>query len=190
MKKSLIVLFFILKTTFFAFGGGNALFPFIRQEAVVKYKWLTEKEFEKLVITTNMIPGPSVVESLSFISMKVLGKWRGAIIAIIGILPHILFALGLLIIAETFLPTKYLFVINASVMPVIIGVLIAFSWRFIKTSNKEIATPLMIVLVVFTISFSLFVPSPWNIPAIIMVGIIILMIIVEYIKLHKKKGDK
>jgi chromate transport protein ChrA len=35
---SLKVLYFILKSTFMAFGGGNALFPFMRQEAVVKNK--------------------------------------------------------------------------------------------------------------------------------------------------------
>ncbi|NQZ65996.1 MAG: chromate transporter [Mycoplasmatales bacterium] len=187
--KSLKVLLFLLRTTFMAFGGGNALFPFIRKEAVVKNKWLTEKEFDKLVVTTNMIPGPSVVESLSYISMKVLGPLKGAIITLIGILPHILFALGLLIIAQEFLPKKYLFVINVSVIPVIIGVLLAFTWRFVKISNKEIGFPKMMGLLIFTIIFSLFVPSPWNITAFVMIGVIIFTMIFEYFKI-KKEGKK
>ena len=187
MKKYLTIILFIFRTTFLAFGGGNALFPFIRQEAVLKHKWLTEKEFEHLVVTTNVIPGPSVVESLSYIAMKVLGPIRGAITAIIAILPHVLFALGILITAELFLPSKYLFVINVSVMPVIIGVLIAFAWRFIKLSNKEIGIPIMVAIIIFTMAFCLFVPSPWNIPAIVMIGIILLTFIFEYFKLKKEK---
>lgn len=186
--KSLKVLIFILRSTFMAFGGGNALFPFIRREAVGKHNWMTSKEFDKLIITTNMIPGPSVVESLSYIAMKVLGPFKGALITIIGILPHILFALGIYIVAQEYLPEEYLFVINVSVMPVIIGVLLAFAWRFIKVSNKEISTPLMIGLIIFTVGFSLFIPSPWNIPAIVMVAVIALTMIFEFFKLKKEKG--
>ncbi len=184
--KSLKVLFFLLKTTFMAFGGGNALFPFIRKEAVEKNKWLSEKEFDKLVVTTNMIPGPSVVESLSYISMKVLGTFKGAVITLIGILPHILFALGLLILAEKFLPTNYLFVVNVSVIPVIIGVLLAFTWRFVRASEKEIGFPKMLGLLIFTVSFSLFVPSPWNITAFVMIGVIFLTIVFEYFKIRRE----
>ena len=189
MKKFFSVVGFLLKTTFMAFGGGNALFPFMRQEAVIKRKWLTDKEFDKLIVTTNMIPGPSVVESLSFISMKVLGKFKGALAAIVGILPHILFALGIFIIAQEYLPEKYLFVINVSVMPVIIGVILAFAWRFIKISNKEIGIPLMLGLLIFTVSFSLFIPSPWNIPAFVMVGVILFVLIFEFAR-HKKKDKE
>lgn len=188
--KSLKVLIFILRSTFMAFGGGNALFPFIRKEAVTKHRWMTEKEFDKLIITTNMIPGPSVVESLSYVAMKVLGPWKGAIVTIVGILPHILFALGIYIIAQTYLPIEYLLVINVSVMPVIIGVLLAFSWRFIKVSNKEISTPLMIALIIGTSAFSIFIPSPWNIPAIVMIVVIALTMTFEYFKLKKNKGAK
>lgn len=187
--KSLKVFLFILKCTFMAFGGGNALFPFIREEAVKRHRWLTDKEFDHLVITTNMIPGPSVVESLSFVSMKVLGPIKGAIITLIGIFPHIIFALGLYIIAQEFLPEKYLFVINVSVMPVIIGVLLAFSWRFIKISNKEISMPFMLGLVIFTIGFTVFIPTPWNIPAIVMIGVILLTFLFEFVKLRRIKKD-
>ncbi len=179
---SLKVLYFILKSTFMAFGGGNALFPFMRQEAVVKNKWLTEKEFDKLIIATNMIPGPSVVESLSYISMKMLGKWKGAIIALLGILPHVLFALTILIFTQKYIPSNYLYVINVSVMPVIIGLLLSFSIRFIKLSKKEIGIPLMISLIIFSIAFSLFIPTPWNIPAIFMIFIIIITLIYGYFK--------
>lgn len=183
------VLIFILRSTFLAFGGGNALFPFMRKEVVAKHKWMTEKEFDKLIITTNMIPGPSVVESLSFISMKLLGPFKGGVIALLGILPHILFALGLFIIAQEYLPEQYLLVVNVSVMPVIIGVLLAFAWRFIKLSNKEIGFPLMFALIIFTIGFSVFVPTPWNIPAIVMVVVIIATLSFEFIKSKKLGGE-
>lgn len=190
MKKYLEVIFFILKVTFLAFGGGNALFPAIRKYAVKKKKWITDNEFEKLMITTNMIPGPSVVESLSYISMRVLGPIKGAIACLIGIFPHILFSFGVFLLCQTYLPEEYLYVVNVSIMPVIIGVLLAFSFRFLKISQKELQAPLMIGLIILTISFSLFVPSPWNIPAFVMVGVIIIVFIYEMVKNKKKVGDK
>ena len=176
---------FILKCTFVGFGGGNALFPIIKKEAVDKRKWLSKKEFDNLVIATNMIPGPSVVESLSYIAMKQLGRVKGTICTILAILPHIMFAFGLWILAEEYLPVKYLVVLSASVMPVIIGILIAFGIRYIKMSNKELSLPIWIALFLVTISFTLFIPAPWNIPAFVMLGVIILTLIISKIKSSK-----
>lgn len=162
--------------------------PVIRKEAVNNNKWLTSEEFDKLVIATNMIPGPSVVESLSYIAMKVLGKTKGMLITTLAILPHVLFAFTLFVLADKFLPTNYLYVISFSVMPVIIGILIVFGFRYIKMANKELAAPLWILLFIFTIAFTLFVPAPWNIPAIVMVAVIVMTFLISFIK--EKKGGK
>lgn len=190
MKKMWEVFIFILKCTFVGFGGGNALMPIIKKEAVDKKKWLDEKEFDNLVITTNMIPGPSVVETLSYISMKQLGKIKGAIVALLAILPHVLLFIGLFVLAEKFLPQNYLIVISASVMPVIVGILIAFGIRYIKMSKKEMPFYIWFSLFIFTLCFTIFIPSPWNIPAIVMVAVIFLVFIFAWIKTRKQKGEQ
>lgn len=185
MKKILQVIWFILKSTFIAFGGGNALMPYIRTLAVKKYKWVTDTEMDEIIITTNAIPGPNVVETLSYISMKVLGRTKGAIVALFAILPHIFFALGLYIIAIEYLPKEYLFVINVSVIPVIIGVLLSFFVRYWKISKKEIGLPLLIGLMILTCGFNIFIPTPWNIPAIIMVSVMLIVLTVNMIQTRR-----
>jgi chromate transporter len=45
-----------------AFGGPAAHIPVIRQEVVLKRKWLTEQEFLDLLSVTNLIPGPNSTE--------------------------------------------------------------------------------------------------------------------------------
>ncbi|WP_429996442.1 chromate transporter, partial [Mycoplasmopsis bovis] len=62
------VLWFIIFTSFIGFGGGNALLPIFKRYSVDKYRWLSEKEFEENVILTNMLPGASVIEALSYIA--------------------------------------------------------------------------------------------------------------------------
>lgn len=160
--------------------------PIIKKEAVDKRGWLTIKEFDNLVISTNMIPGPSVVETLSYIAMKQLGRVQGTICAILAILPHIMMAFGIWIIAEKYLPTKYLVVVSVSVMPVIIGILISFGIRYIKMANKELSLPLWLALFIVTVTFTLFIPSPWNIPAFVMIGVIVITLSISILK----KGGK
>lgn len=183
------VFLFILKCTFVGFGGGNALMPVIKKEAVDRKKWLDDKEFDNLVITSNMIPGPSVVEALSYISMKQLGKFRGALIALVAILPHIMMFVALFVVAEEFLPVAYLYTIAASVMPVIVGILIIFGWRYIKQTKKELPFWVWFSIFIFTMCFTLFVPSPWNIPAIVMVLVIFCIFVYSFFT-RKKGGDK
>lgn len=187
--KSLRVFLFILKCTFIGFGGGNALMPVIKKEAVDKHKWLTLKEFDNLVISTNMIPGPSVVEALSFVAIKQLGKIKGAIITLLAVLPHVMMALGLFIIADRFLPKAYLIVLSASVMPVIVGILIAFGLRYIKASNKQIYLPVWLAIFVFTLAFTLFIPAPYNIPAIVMIFVIVIVFLISFFKEKRKTNQ-
>ena len=176
------VLFFILKVTFLGYGGGNALMPIIRKFAVIKNEWLTDEEFDDVVISSNMIPGPSVIEALSYVSIKKLGKLWGTIATIIGILPHLIFALSIFILSTYFLPNKYLWIINVAIMPIIVSILILFIIRYIKQSRKELSLPMMIFLILFSFIFCFFIPVPYNIPAIVMIFAIFFIFIFELFK--------
>lgn len=186
MKKIIEMIGFMLKVTFLGFGGGNAMNGIIKREAVENKKWITEDEFDKLVITTNLIPGPSVVEFLSFISMKQLGKVTGALVSFFAILPHLVFALGVYLLMDTFLPMKYILIINVAVMPVIVAALISFSIKYFKDSKKNLGIGVTLSLAFATMSFCLFVPSPYNIAAFVMIFVLLMVIIVGLIKAKRE----
>ncbi|WP_033161426.1 chromate transporter [[Mycoplasma] collis] len=184
------VFFFIIKCTFVGFGGGNAIMPVIREFAVKKYKWLTDEEFNEALIACNLIPGPAVIEILSYVSIKQLGKIKGILVVLLAVLPHVSLAMVLYYFA-TFLPNKYLYVINVGVISALIGIIFAFAYRFLKSSFSQLNIIVWISLFLFTLFFCLFVPSPFNIPAIPLILIILVIFILEFIKLkNKKKGDK
>ncbi|VEU68494.1 chromate transporter [Mycoplasmopsis pulmonis] len=186
------VLLFILKATFIGFGGGNALMPIIKKIAVDQRKWISQEDFDNAVIVTNMIPGPSVVEMLSFVAIKTIGKTKGMIVTLLGILPHVLMAFGLFFALNS-LPEKYVYVFHISVLSVILALLILFGWRYLKMSQKELSFPIWFGLFSFTLAFSFFVPTPYNIASLIMVAVIVFVFIFELIKSKikdKRKKDE
>ncbi|MGL4948692.1 MAG: chromate transporter [Mycoplasma sp.] len=177
-----VVLLFIIKISFIGFGGGNAMFPIIKKEAVDKHKWITSKELDNIVITTNMLPGASVPEAISYISISVLGKAKGIAVTVLGLIPHIMLFFALFALGIEFVPMKYLNIIYVAVMPVIIATLIHFVIRYIKQSKKELTYTTWIMLFSITTIFCLFVPTPFNIAAFVIVGVIIFGVIYEIVR--------
>ncbi|UWV92884.1 chromate transporter [Mycoplasmopsis cynos] len=80
--------FFILKISFIELGGGNLLTPVIKKEIVENKKLLDVKEFDQIVIVTNMLPGASVIQCISYISIKLLGKVKGIIITLFALFTY------------------------------------------------------------------------------------------------------
>jgi chromate transporter len=76
--KEIAKLFLKLGTT--AFGGPAAHIAMMRQEVVVKRKWLCEQHFLDLIGATNLIPGPNSTEMAIHIGQE-RGGWKGLLIA-------------------------------------------------------------------------------------------------------------
>ncbi|WP_117275674.1 chromate transporter [Mycoplasmopsis edwardii] len=178
---------FIIKITFIGFGGGNALMPVIKKEIVDKNNWMTLEEFDEIVIVTNMLPGASVIQTISYISIKLLGKWKGIIVTLFAILPHVLFAFGLLLLFNK-IPSHYIKIVSVGVLVSIIAFLIEFGVRYLKQSAKSLRAPLWIIVFIFSLSFCLFVPSPYNIPIIAILTVLAIYSICYLIT--KKRGKK
>ncbi|MHA3839154.1 chromate transporter [Mycoplasma sp. HF14] len=166
------VFLFILKVTIIGFGGGNALMPVIQREAVMKKKWLTEEEFDDIVIVTNMLPGASVIQTLSYIAITLLGKVKGTILTLLAILPHVLLAFAFLVVLTKYVPQDWLKIISVGVLVAIIAFLINFGVRYAKQAHKTMATPLWIVIFLFSAGYSLFIPAPYNLPVVAIVLVI------------------
>ncbi|MFV8471055.1 chromate transporter [Mycoplasma sp. HF11B] len=166
------VFLFIIKVTIIGFGGGNALMPVIQREAVGKKKWLTEEEFDDIVIVTNMLPGASVIQTLSYIAITLLGKVKGTILTLVAILPHVLLAFAFLVVLTKYLPANYLKIVSVGVLVAIIAFLINFGVRYAKQAHKTMATPLWIIIFLFSAGYSLFIPAPYNLPVVAIVVVI------------------
>lgn len=64
----------------FTFGGGMVMIPFIEQDVVNTFGWLTNREFVDAIAMGQITPGPIVISSV-FIGYKVAGL-LGSVIAI------------------------------------------------------------------------------------------------------------
>ena len=99
MSKVLMLFLTFFKIGSFSFGGGYAMLPFIQQEFIDKFKFITNQEFLDLLALSQSTPGPIAINSATFIGYKVSGFW-GSLASSIGVV--IFSVLGLTIIAKLF----------------------------------------------------------------------------------------
>ena len=84
-----------LKLGLTAFGGPATAVAMMRQEFVLKRKWLSEEEFLDFWGISNLIPGPNAVEMATYIGKRHAG-WMGMVTAgVFYIIPAMLIVLVL-----------------------------------------------------------------------------------------------
>lgn len=190
MKNFFRIIYIVLYTTFTSFGGSQAVFPLIKKLACDKYKMINEEEYDHLVVITNSIPGPSVIQSLGYVSIKILGKFWGFMAIFLGLLPHILLFFAFYISIILFLPNKYLYVLNISVLPFVLAILIVFSERYYKQSISHFGILKSILVISLTFSFNFFIPTPYNQTFVPIIVFIFYGILEVYFHNKKKKFRK
>lgn len=84
MNKTIFTLFIrFLQIGLFSIGGGYAIIPLIQEQVVNSYNWLTLQEYTDIITISQMTPGPLVVNTASFVGIRILGI-PGAIVATLG----------------------------------------------------------------------------------------------------------
>src|ERR1041385_5414389 len=85
---------FFLKAGAFVFGSGLAIVPFLYGGVVVKFHWLTERQFVDAVAVAMITPGPVVITA-AFIGYLVAGV-IGAVLAAFAVFapPYLIILLG------------------------------------------------------------------------------------------------
>ena len=84
-----------LKIGLFAFGGAYAVIPLIEEQMVSNTGWMSFEEFSDLVAIDELTPGPIIVNSSTFIGMKLAGI-PGAIAATLAcVIPGMIIAMVL-----------------------------------------------------------------------------------------------
>ncbi|MHB8124781.1 MAG: chromate transporter [Desulfitobacteriaceae bacterium] len=72
------------------FGGGPAVIPLIKIEAVQRYHWMTDAQYADALAVVNALPGPIATKLAGYVGYQTAG-WLGALSALIGtILPTVL----------------------------------------------------------------------------------------------------
>ena len=72
-----------IKVGAMCFGGAYAAIPIVEKEVVHIHNWMTIAEFADLVAIDEITPGPIIINSASFVGMRLAGV-PGAIVASLG----------------------------------------------------------------------------------------------------------
>ena len=96
MNMLLQIFFAFMKVALMSFGGGYASLPLVEKEIVIARGWITPAEFNNLLALDEFTPGPIIINSATFIGMKMAGVW-GAVVATLGsVVPCFILSLTLI----------------------------------------------------------------------------------------------
>ena len=141
------IAFVFLKLGITAFGGPAAHIALMRQEVVIKRKWITEQHFLDLIGATNLIPGPNSTEMAIHIGHE-RGGWKGLLVAgFCFIIPAVLITGCFAWLYKSYghLPRVQPFIYG--IKPAIIAVIIAAVYPLAKKSLQTIELGIIGILV-------------------------------------------
>jgi chromate transporter len=125
-----------LKLGLTAFGGPAAHIAMLREETVVRRKWLTDAYFLDLVGATNLIPGPNSTEMVIHVGYLRAG-WRGLLLAgTLFILPAATIVLALAWAYAQFGSTPAGEALLYGIKPVVIAVVAQALWGLGRTALR------------------------------------------------------
>lgn len=128
-----------LKLGLTAFGGPATAVAMMRQEFVLKRKWLSEEEFLDFWGISNLIPGPNATELAMHIGMRYAG-WAGLVAAgVFYIIPAMLIVLGFAWAYVRFGTLPALDGILAGIKPVVVAILLAALGGMLRPRLKQTA---------------------------------------------------
>lgn len=125
-RREVALLFLRLGCT--AFGGPAAHIALMRQEVVVRRRWLSDRQFLDLLGATNLIPGPNSTEMAIHLGYARAG-WRGLLAAgALFILPATLIVLALAWLYVRYSASPEATWLLYGVKPMIIAVVVQALW--------------------------------------------------------------
>ena len=135
------------------FGGPAAHIAMMRDEVVIKRKWMNEQHFLDLLGATNLIPGPNSTEMAIHIGYD-KGGWKGLIVAGLCFILPAVFITGILAYLYSLygqLPEVQPFIYG--IKPAIIAIILAAIYPLAKQSVKSINLSLIGIAVLLAAVF-------------------------------------
>jgi chromate transporter len=139
-----------LKLGIIGFGGPAAHIAMMREEVVVKKKWLEEQHFLDLIGATNLIPGPNSTEMAIHIGHERAG-WKGLIVAgFCFIVPAVLITGVFAWLYKDYgqLPEiqPFLYGIKPAIIAIILGAIFPLAKKSLKTVQLGIIGCIVLLL--------------------------------------------
>lgn len=151
-----------MKLGLFSFGGGATMLSLLRDEVVVKNKWMTDEELMEMTGIAESTPGPIAINLATYLGYKKHG-WLGSLCATLGV---VIPSFVIMFIISLFLQNLMQFeVVRYAFMGIKVGVvflILKTSYELIKGLKNDIIAVIffalvaiaMIVLAIFSVDFS------------------------------------
>jgi len=161
-----------LKLGCIAFGGPAAHIALMRQEVVVRRRWISEQQFLDLLGASNLIPGPTSTELAIYLGYALAGRLGLVLAGTLFILPAMLLVLAFAWAYGRYGATPQGAVLLYGIKPVIIAVIIEAIYALLRSAVKNWRLGLVVVaaLALYLLGFT---------PLITLFGLSALVMLVE-----------
>src|SRR5436309_2436224 len=164
-----VLFLFFLKAGAFVFGSGLAIVPFLYGGVVVKFHWLSERQFLDAVAVAMITPGPVVITS-AFIGFLVAGP-AGAIVAAAAVFaPPYLIVLSGAPYYRRFAQNRQVKAFVQGVTAAAVGAIAGAAFILARRSLVDIATVIISLTALAILMFTKKIPEPIVILAAGVVG--------------------
>ena len=179
-QASLWHLFLVFaKVGTFTIGGGYAMLPLVEEE-LVKRGWISEEDFQDLIVLAQSAPGLLAVNMAIFTGHKIKGL-RGSIVSALGaVLPSLLIILLIAIFFTEFKENEFVRRFFQGVRPAAVALILVPAIRMARSGCKSWWTWLIAVASLLGVAF-LKVSPIWIILVTISVAVSVSLI-------RQKKG--
>jgi chromate transporter len=121
-----------------AFGGPAAHIALMRDEVVMRRRWVSDQEFLDLLGASNLIPGPTSTELAIYLGYVRAG-WRGLVLAgTLFITPAMLSVLAIAWAYARYGSTPGAEWALYGIKPVVIGIVMVALWGLVKSAVKGV----------------------------------------------------
>lgn len=153
--KTLFLTF--LKIGVFTFGGGYAMIALLETEFCVRKNWLDKKEFLDMTAISESTPGPTAVNSATYIGYKI-GGVLGAIAATVGVcIPSFFIIYIISLFFDKFLSLKVVYAGFRGIQVGVIYLILTAGLRMLKALDNTLLDKIIILGVfIMMILFTLF----------------------------------
>ncbi|MCF0164546.1 MAG: chromate transporter [Bacteroidales bacterium] len=135
MKEYLRLFTTFAKIGAFTIGGGLAMIAIIREELVLRKKWIDDDEFMDIFAISQSLPGLLAVNISIFLGYRLKGV-KGSFVATLGsVLPSFLIILAIAMVFTSFKDNEAVIAIFKGIRPVVVA-LIAVPTIQLAIKNK------------------------------------------------------
>ena len=167
-----VLFLFFLKAGAFVFGSGLAIVPFLYGGVVVKFHWLTERQFVDAVAVAMITPGPVVITS-AFIGFLVAGP-VGAIVAAAAVFapPYLIVLFGAPYYRR-FAQNRQVKAFVQGVTAAAVGAIAGAAFILARRSLVDLPTVVIAVATLAILMFTKKIPEPIAIVAAGIIGVLL-----------------